>query len=63
MKEIETELTVDERSRLFIETFRKQGRMVDMIIENNKENEAFRTAWIDLINESLYLLLPYLNHS
>lgn len=47
-----TELTADQKSKVFIESFRKQGYMINMIINNNKDNELFRMAWKELINES-----------
>jgi hypothetical protein len=42
----------DERSKAFVEDFKKQGEIVGKIINNNKDNELFRTAWRDLIEES-----------
>jgi len=46
------DLTEEQKSRLFLEEFRKEGFVIDTIIKNSKDNELFRTAWWDFIDET-----------
>jgi len=38
-------MTVDQKTRMWLERFRNESKIISTMINNNKDNDLFRLAW------------------